>query len=186
MHVYPHLVTIMCARIHAYIDLIMPARLCTHALQMTLFAEPVQAGIFSFITLESAPSQMTSEPVHKGKKVRYLTIFLRKPIFPGISIQDAFKIPQEMRDFLRANGATVLSRQESIQKKYCLARDDFQVQDRVSVVAQVLELWFDRYKIVKKTPFAPNRQPHIVVAASPGKFFLFTLGVLLQSFCLIP
>ena len=90
-----------------------------------------------------------------------------------------------MREFLSSNGATVLSSENSIQKNYHLACDDFQVQDRVSVVSQVLELWFDRYKTVKNAPDSPNRMPHIVVAASPGKFFPFVKRVVLLRFCLI-
>ena len=81
-----------------------------------------------------------------------------------------------MQCVLAANGAMVLSCAESMQKKYDLANDTFQVQDREAVVAQVLQLWFDRHQTLKEKPKAPRIQ-HIVVAASPGKllFSLFDL-----------
>ena len=99
-------------------------------------------------------------------------------------MQHVWEDPEKMREFLREKGAAVLSRAGSIQKEYHLALHKFQVQDRVSAVTQVLELWFDRYKTVKKGRNEPNRMPHIVVAASPGKFFPLKL-VLPQFFCLI-
>ena len=73
---------------------------------------------------------------------------------------------------MKAKKVCVSSQNVSIKKEYGLANNRFEVQDRVPVVTQVLEHWFARYKIVKKTPEAPNRVPHMVVAASPGKFFL--------------
>jgi hypothetical protein len=105
--------------------------------------------------------------------------------FSGVMIQHIWGDPEKMREFLRGNGAAVLIRAGSIQKEHHLALHKFQVQDRVSAVTQVLELWFDRYKTVKKAPNDPNRMPHIVVAASPGKFVFFLKLILPQFFCLI-
>ena len=92
------------------------------------------------------------------------------PHFPGILPEDAWKDPNGMRDFLRAKNIHVSSRKISMQKEYGLASDIFKVQERVPVVTQVLQLWFQRTQTIKgKAP----RIPHLVISASPGKPFCF-------------
>ena len=89
----------------------------------------------------------------------------------GISIRDAWKDPVQMRRFLEAHDEVIVSsRADSMQKKYNLANDTFKVQDREAAVNQVLQLWFDRQQTLKEKLKEPRIQ-HIVVAASPGKFF---------------
>ncbi len=80
----------------------------------------------------------------------------------------------QMRRFLEAHEEViVLSRTDSLQKKYGLANNKLKVQDREASVNQVLQLWFDRQQTLKEKPKEPRIQ-HIVIAASPGNFFSFT------------